>query len=76
MIAGFIVLIVFLVTRFPGVPELALPDTVNLPGNVRAVAFTQADDWYAVVTDADQILIFDRADGSLRQTVDIVPSGE
>lgn len=73
MIIGFLVLIAFLVTRFPDVSRLALPDQINLPANMRAIAFTQADDWYAVVTDASQILIFDRVDGKLRQTVDVVP---
>ncbi len=76
MIAGFIVLIVFLVTRFPDINGLGLPDRISLPAGTRALAFTQGDDWYAVVTDADQILIFDRIGGILRQTVDIVPTGQ
>lgn len=73
MIAGFIILIVFLVTRFPDASGIALPEEIALPGNAEAVAFTQADDWFAVVTDNDQILIFDRTGDTLIQTVDIVP---
>ncbi len=72
MIVGFIILIVLLVTRFPDTSGFVLPDRINLPENVGAIAFTQADSWYAVVTDADQILIFNRADGALVRTVDIV----
>jgi hypothetical protein len=47
----------------------ALPDSITLPDGTRATAFTQGSDWYAVVTAQDQILIFDRATGALRQTV-------
>ncbi|MCP3972082.1 MAG: hypothetical protein GY717_17515 [Rhodobacteraceae bacterium] len=72
MIVGFIVLIVFLVTRLPGAVSLDLPDQITLPGGASAVAFTRAEDWFAVVTDADQILIYDLESGSLRQTIDIV----
>ncbi len=76
MIAGFIILIVFLVTRFPDDPGLVPPDQINLPTGVRAVAFTQAEKWFAIVTDRDQVLIFDRADNRLIQTIEIVHSGQ
>jgi hypothetical protein len=32
---------------------------------------TQGDDWFAIVTDDNRILIYDRQSGSLRQTVTI-----
>ena len=71
MIVGFLVLIGFLVTRFPGLSaDVPLPDRIELPGGAMAVTFTQGSDWFAVVTDADQILIYN-SDGSLRQTVQI-----
>ena len=73
MIVGFIVLIAFLVTRIPGA-GLDLPAQIELPAGGSAQAFTQGTDWIAVVTDDDRILIFDRASGALRQTVDIVRS--
>ncbi len=72
MIVGFIILIGFLVTRFPGAKQgVALPEAISLPEGVRAQAFTQGNDWYAVVTEADEILIFDRDSGALRQRVRI-----
>ena len=71
MIVGFIVLIVFLVTRFPTGPSLELPETISLPDGSSAVAFTQAEDWYAVVTADNRILIYDRKTGALRQTVNV-----
>jgi hypothetical protein len=48
-----------------------LPATITLPDGTTATAFTQADDWFAVVTDDDRILIFDRDTGALVQTVAI-----
>lgn len=70
MIAGFLVLIAALVIRLNADP-LPLPDRITLPANTTAQAFTQGDDWFAVVTSDDQILIYDRATSRLQQTVDI-----
>ena len=51
----------------------ALPDRVTLPDGAEARAFTQGTDWFAVVTDGDEILIYDRATGALRQRVAVEP---
>jgi hypothetical protein len=73
MIVGVITIVAILVTRMPvamqGMPRM--PDSVALPDGARAVAFTQGPDWYAVVTATNEILIFDRATGALRQTVKV-----
>jgi hypothetical protein len=75
MILGLLVLIGLFVTRFPTINPVsqsevgALPDRITLPAGAHATAFTQGSDWYAVVTDQDQILIFERADQTLRQTI-------
>jgi len=42
-----------------------------LPEGVRANAVTMGADWFAVVTEDDRILIFDRDSGEIRQTVQI-----
>lgn len=68
MICGVVLVIGLLVTRLSR-DAPALPDAVALPAGAKAVAFTQGADWYAVVTDGDEILIFDRMTGALRQTV-------
>jgi Family of unknown function (DUF6476) len=72
MILGFLVLIAALVIRLNADP-LPLPDRISLPDGVNATAFTQGTDWFAVVTDDNRILIYDRATGTLRQTVQITP---
>lgn len=70
MIAGFLVLIAALVLRLnAGGPDL--PATVDLPEGAEALAFTQGDDWFAVVTADDRILIFDRLTGRLRQSLTV-----
>jgi hypothetical protein len=70
MIVGVLVVIFLLVTRFTASPP-ALPDTIALPDGATATAFTQGDQWFAVVTDDDRILIYDRVTGQLRQTMTI-----
>ena len=57
-----------------GGPEVLAMETVALPDGVRAEAVTFGAGWYAVVTDADTILIFDSATGALRQSVEIAPA--
>lgn len=75
MIAGLVVVIVLLVTRFPdqetlsGTKTSILPNEITLPEGISAQAFTQGSDWYAIVTDQDQILIYDRDTQVLRQTI-------
>ncbi|WP_380054183.1 DUF6476 family protein [Falsihalocynthiibacter sp. SS001] len=77
MIAGLVVVITLLVTRFPdqetlsGAKTSVFPNEITLPDGVNATAYTQGSDWFAIVTDQDQILIYDRDDNSLRQTIDL-----
>jgi hypothetical protein len=94
MIVGVITVVAVVVTRFPDMraavrptpaqmaPDLVagiLPETLQLPAGMRALAVTIGADWLAVVAAADaeekgqpaaeEILIFDRATGALRQRV-------
>lgn len=71
MIIGFIVIVALFVTRFTGGGDLGLPTSITLPEGAEATAFTRGRDWYAVVTQGDTILIYDRVTGQLRQTVQI-----
>ncbi|MCX8509288.1 MAG: DUF6476 family protein [Rhodobacteraceae bacterium] len=71
MIVGLITLITLLVIRFPKAGAIAptLPANLILPMGQRAEAVTMGKGWIAVVTDAQTILIFDAASGTLRQTL-------
>ncbi len=70
MLCGVVIVIALLVTRLTRETPF-LPTEIDLPRGATAKAFTQGGDWYAVVTDRDQILIYDRLTGQLRQTVAI-----
>lgn len=74
MILGIAAVVGLLVLRLSTPPRPMLPETVALPDGVRAEAVTFGAGWYAVVTDADTILIFDSATGALRQSVEIAPA--
>ena len=72
MIVGLLAIVVLLVIRFTSpAANLQVPDSITLPDGTTATAFTQGTDWYAVVTSSEEILIFDRATGELRQTIRI-----
>ncbi len=70
MIFGLLVVIGLLVIRFWST-EPVLPDVITLPDGEKVQAFTQGTTWYAVVTEDNEILIFDRMTGALRQTLRI-----
>jgi len=69
MIVGVVLIPALLVIRL-NQPALAIPDRITLPSGIVAVSYTQTQDWYAVVTDQNKILIFD-LDGQLTQEVDL-----
>ncbi len=71
MIAGVVIIIVLLVTRFPTSDRIALPEAINLPDGTAATAFTRGSGWFAVVTADQRILIFDAPTGKLTQTIAI-----
>lgn len=73
MIVGLCIIITLIVIRYRD-QSAPLPETITLPDGMTATAYTQGRDWYAVVTDGDAILIFDRATGALRQTITITPT--
>lgn len=72
LIVGVIVTVAAVVTRMPGrAPAVSLPDQVKLPAGTNATAVTFGPGWYAVVTGDGRILIFDRATGGLKQSVEV-----
>ncbi|PHQ94305.1 MAG: hypothetical protein COB39_13925 [Marinosulfonomonas sp.] len=74
MIVGVVVIIGLIVMRITNPPAIVpLPASISLPDGSRATAFTRGSNWYAIVTDQDEILIFDPKTGDLRQTLKIRP---
>ncbi len=71
MVIGFIVIVALFVTKFSDAFGPKLPDVITLPDGSEPLAFTQGSDWYAIVTEDDRVLIYDRETGVLRQTLQI-----
>ncbi|MFL4470645.1 DUF6476 family protein [Tateyamaria armeniaca] len=72
MIGGVVTVVSLLVIRLNEAPApLPLPQQVTLPDGAAATAFTVGSDWFAVVTEGDEILIYDQVTGTLRQTIAI-----
>ncbi|MBK5928851.1 DUF6476 family protein [Rhodobaculum claviforme] len=67
MAGGIITLVALVALRLPA-PAPPLPDAITLPDGLSAEAVTLGRDFIAVVVEGE-ILIFDRADGGLRQRV-------
>ncbi|WP_232272111.1 DUF6476 family protein [Thiosulfatihalobacter marinus] len=68
MILGLVVVVALLVIRFRDSGPV-LPEEISLPDGAGAVAVTAAPGWFAVVTDDNRILIYDRITGALRQEI-------
>ncbi|MEI4471060.1 DUF6476 family protein [Frigidibacter sp. MR17.24] len=74
MMLGLLAIVGLLVIRFSTAPEVPrLPEAVVLPDDATARAVTFGTGWYAVVTDHDEILVFDAESGAITQRVRIAP---
>ena len=73
MILGLMTVIGLMIAKL-GRGGAALPASIVLPEGATATAITAGDGWYAVVTAAGEILIYDAATGRLRQTVLVTPA--
>ena len=71
MILGVTSVVVLMAVRLNVPPPPRLPAEITLPEGVAAHAVTFGPGWYAVVTQAGEILVFDAADGTLRQRTEI-----
>jgi hypothetical protein len=73
MIVGFIALILMLVMRFPSSNDTNRLSDITIPSGINATAYTQGDDWFAIVDDQNTIHIYNQSDKTLRQTIIIAP---
>ncbi|WP_058280942.1 DUF6476 family protein [Ruegeria denitrificans] len=72
MIGGVLVTFALIVIRLSDRTP-TLPDQVQLPDGAKAQAVTIGSNWYAVVTDDNRILIFDKTTGRQRQEIIVEP---
>ncbi len=70
MIGGVLVTFALIVIRLSDRTP-TLPDQIELPDGAIAQSVTIGNNWYAVVTDDNRILIFDKTTGRIRQEVSV-----
>lgn len=77
MIFGLLTIVALLVIRLaqpspaPTPTDFVLPAQISLPEGQTALAVTQGPDWFAIVTDRNEIFIFDGKTGAQRQRIKI-----
>ncbi len=75
MICGLVVIITLLVIRLTSDTVPQLPQDITLPKGASAIGITAAQDWYAIVTDDNRILIYQQGSGALLQTITVSGDG-
>ena len=71
MIVGVLAIVVLLVIRLQTPAAPSLPGDLTLPEGVTARAVTFGQGWVGVVTDDDQILLFDAESGEMIEAIEI-----
>ena len=69
MIVGILVIVTLLVIKIRS-EDLNFPNNLLLPDGIKPVAFTQTKDWYSVVTEENDILIY-KNDGTLIKSIKV-----
>ncbi len=64
MIIGLITIITLLVMRLQA-PSVTFPDAITLPDGATATAFTQTAEYFAIVTEENEILVYNRTTGQM-----------
>ena len=69
MIVGILIIVTLLVIKIRS-EDLNFPSNLLLPDGTKPVAFTQTKDWYSVVTEDNDILIY-KNDGTLFKSIKV-----
>ena len=69
MIGGILIIAALLAFKLRS-ESINFPQTLILPDGTKPIAFTQTKDWYSIITDEDQILIY-KNDGTLIRTITV-----
>ena len=69
MIVGILIIVTLLVIKIRS-EDLNFPSNLLLPDGTKPVAFTQTKDWYSVVTEDNDILIY-KIDGTLIKSIKV-----
>ena len=69
MIVGILIIVTLIVIKIRS-EDLNFPSNLLLPDGTKPVAFTQTKDWYSVVTEDNDILIY-KNDGTLIKSIKV-----
>ena len=66
MIIGFVIIVSLFILNFR-TSNIPMPTKIELPSSVTPVAYTQTKNWYAIITDQDEIFIYDNAGNQIQK---------
>ena len=69
MIVGILTIAALLVFKLRS-ENINFPQTITLPDGTKPIAFTQTKDWYSIITEANEILIY-KNDGTLIRSITV-----
>ena len=69
MIVGILTITALLAFKLRS-ENINFPQTLTLPDGAKPIAFTQTEDWYSIVTEANEILIY-KNDGTLIRSITV-----
>ena len=69
MIAGILIIAALLAFKLRS-ENINFPQTLTLPDGTKPIAFTQTKDWYSIITEANEILIY-KNDGTLIRSITV-----
>ena len=69
MIAGILIIAALLAFKLRS-ENLFFPEKLTLPDGIKPIAFTQTKDWYAIISDANEVLIY-KNDGTLINSITV-----
>ena len=69
MIVGILTIAALLAFKLRS-ENINFPQTLTLPDGTKPIAFTQTKDWYSIITEANEILIY-KNDGTLIRSIKV-----
>ena len=69
MIVGILTIAALLAFKLRS-ENINFPQTLTLPEGIKPIAFTQTKDWYSIITEANEILIY-KNDGTLIRSITV-----
>ena len=69
MIVGILTIAALLAFKLRS-ENINFPQTLYLPDGTKPIAFTQTKDWYSIITEANEVLIYEN-DGTLIRSITI-----